>query len=335
MAMMVRTADQPPALTGGHHRTSPEERAAIRHPYVEGVHTKQGKDGRVYRLCRVCDLAANAGRHRSEAQVAQAAATRAAHRGQPRPEPQPKGPHGGNNTPLIVGHPYVAGLASTADKRGHRLVLCATCDKPANSPKHRAAAQPGARPFVLASRTDREASPALAPVLGTPTTGRTRTLATPTMAGEYVQLALAIDQVLALPADAVGWKLRLRLADARSLLDVPQYPSLAAEDYEPVPDAPPQAVLDARPELMYKPAPVRSTSVRGILRGIRSDRIKRLATRAQEQGWDVSLTGSGHLRLAKGDQVVVASTTAETGSGHGWGNTRAAAKRAGIDVTGL
>jgi hypothetical protein len=175
-----------------------------------------------------------------------------------------------------------------------------------------------------------------------PSTGRRGKVAPPpTTPAEYVQAALAIDRILALPADLVGWRLRLRLADVRPLLGVPDYPVLGtpAPDHpgvEPDPEAPPPSLLEDRPALRPKVLePAATTAALGIIRGIRSDRIKSLARRALDQGWDVSMTGGGHVRLAKGSQVIIASGSAETGSGHGWGNLRAQARRSGLDVTGL
>jgi len=278
--------DQPPAIRGGHVKSSAEERAAIRHDYVEGAHTRHGSDGRLYRLCRVCDLPANAGRHRPEETVAAAQVKR---------------------------------LATWSAKRAPRA------SDPLRS---------GARPLPALALVEAPTAPEAPTPKLAPSTGRRRSIRPDAIPMEYLQLALSIDRLLSLPADAIPWRLRLRLADIRGLLEVPTFPALTA-DYTPVADPTPEVVLEARPDLSYHAPAAPATQTRGILRGIRSDRIKRLATRAQEDGWDVSLTGSGHLRLAKGSQVIIGSTTAETGSGHGWGNLRAQAKRAGLNVDGL
>src|SRR5262245_60381473 len=175
------------------------------------------------------------------------------------------------------------------------------------------------------------------PMPKAPTTGRRPRTLPKVPPAELVGLALAVDRILALPADLVGWRLRLRLADIRPLLNVPEFPVLAGPEVATSPsdpEAPPPTLVAARPALAPRPVAITPGSrALSIVRGIRSERIRSLARRAIEQGWDVDLTGSGHLRLSKGSQVIIGSGTGDRG--RGYANLRAEAKRRGMDVSGL
>lgn len=72
-----------------------------------------------------------------------------------------------------------------------------------------------------------------------------------------------------------------------------------------------------------------------IGRGIRNDRFRALYARAVSEGWAPKPTGSGHVRLTgpSGSSFVISITS--DGGGRAFRNTRAQAKRAGLDVTGL
>jgi hypothetical protein len=73
-----------------------------------------------------------------------------------------------------------------------------------------------------------------------------------------------------------------------------------------------------------------------VTSGIRNDRLRRLYKTALKQGWAPEIDGKGHVVLRKGDQRFSISTTSSGGSmGHHYENTRAAARRAGMDVSEL
>src|SRR5262245_8122346 len=269
----------------------------------------RGSDGRSYVLCSACGHPRMAGRHHA-----------------------PK-TGSARHYPHVDAHPFRLGLLTTTGKRGQVIRLCDQCGKPGNAPGHRAEAirqaglpvppkpEPKARTRAARSPTSRAATSVRAGSLP---------------AAELVGLAIAIDRALALPPDALGWRLRLRLADVRPLLGLPVYPTLAAPDAEPDPEAPDTHLRKLRPALAPKPLPVaRDATYAGILRGIQSTRNRNLVRRAHESGWAVALTGAGHVSLRRGDTVLNVSTTQREGRGHGWANLRADAKRAGIDVTGL
>jgi len=70
--------------------------------------------------------------------------------------------------------------------------------------------------------------------------------------------------------------------------------------------------------------------------GIRNDRLRRLYKTALRQGWQPEVDGRGHVLLTRGDQHFTISTTSSGGSmGHHYENTRASARRAGLDVSEL
>ena len=160
-------------------------------------------------------------------------------------------------------------------------------------------------------------------------------------AAELVAIAVAIDRVLAMPGDAVGWRLRMRLDEARKLLNVPDYPTLdAAQVREVDPEPPTPDLIERRPGLAPRaPVATGDAQAQAIIRGIRSERIKTLAKRALAAGYVLEMTGSGHLAIASASDgrrlMVVSTTAADSRRGHTWGNVRAQAKRVGIDVTGL
>lgn len=73
-----------------------------------------------------------------------------------------------------------------------------------------------------------------------------------------------------------------------------------------------------------------------VISGIRNDRLRRLYKAALRQGWSPEMDGRGHVLLRKGDSRFTISTTTSGGSmGHHYENTRAAARRAGLDVSEL
>jgi hypothetical protein len=277
----------------------------LHHSYVEGVRVLRGRDGRTYRLCSACGKPANAGRHRMGEVAVKAPTFRQ------------------------IGHEFVAGPGIGIDTKGARRPLCRDCGKPANAPYHRRAAR-GLPPLVKAvsARTRAARAPSDRAAAGV------RRGSLPAV--ELVAVAISIDRALALPADALGWRLRMRLADVRPLLGVPTYPSLAAPDHEPDPEAPPDSLTERRPELRPQSLPAADDAkMVGLLRGIQSGKNRELVRRARDQGWAVTMTGSGHIALSKGQSRILVSTTQREGRGRGWANLRADAKRNGIDVAGM
>lgn len=287
-----------------------------RHPYVEGVHTRTGKDGRVYRLCRVCDDRANAWTHRGYRVKGLSPRERA--------EKHPFDPTGGQ---VVI------------DARGHRYPACRVCGQKSFTIAHRGLATvPTPTPLrVVPVPHDRTTTPS------TPVRTARDRIRIPD--AEVAGLAIAIDRVLALPDDVVDWKLRLRLQGARELIDVPVFPTL---DRRLVDDGgsedegrgeastlPTDSVTPTVKSTPLPPSPV--VNARRILTGIRSSRVRELAKRAQSAGFELTMTGGGHLAMSKGSHRIITSMTMADSrrDGHGWGNLRSEAKRAGIDVTGL
>lgn len=138
-------------------------------------------------------------------------------------------------------------------------------------------------------------------------------------------LALALDEVLALPMDVIGWRTYVRATDLRaSITDVPRDPEQIIETvpkFEPVPEPMPKTRGGKVPA---------SARARSMTKGIQSQNMRELATKAVEQGWTLERTGSGHYRLTKGSEhIVFAATTSDM---RAWRNVRATMKRKGIDV---
>lgn len=71
--------------------------------------------------------------------------------------------------------------------------------------------------------------------------------------------------------------------------------------------------------------------------GIRNRRIARLVEYAVDRGWRTTLDGRGHVRVVGPDGrfFAVSTTSNDSGFGHNYENTRAEARRAGLDVRGL
>lgn len=138
---------------------------------------------------------------------------------------------------------------------------------------------------------------------------------------EVRMLALALDAVLDMPLDAVGWRVHLRANDLRTAItDIPRDP-------DPHPVEIPQPV--DMPVAKTHQSPVRARA-RSSTKAIANEKMRAVATRAVEHGWRLAKTGSGHYRLEKeGKSLIFAATT---GDARAWRNFRALAKRHGINV---
>lgn len=280
------------------------------HAYVEGVHTRSGRDGRVYRLCRVCDDRANASPHRGFRTTPHTIRERETDR-----------------------HPFVIGTEVQTDSRGHRRALCRVCGAVSSALPHRAEVG-GAILAPLDDPSDRSASappPTAVPVRPGPV--RPAKITPPV--AEIALVAIGIDRLLALPTDAVSWRLRVRLTEVRQLLDCPVLPTLdPADQVDPDASPPTDRDLDLKPSLAPQRIDAAPVVVgNAILRSITDSRRRTLVRRAIETGWSANRTASNHVALDKGATRII--VTMHEGYGRAWANTRAQAKRAGLDVTGL
>jgi len=76
--------------------------------------------------------------------------------------------------------------------------------------------------------------------------------------------------------------------------------------------------------------------MRRVTNGIRNDRLQRLYKAALRQGWKPEVDGGGHVSLTRDGQRFTISTTSSGGSmGRHYENTRASARRAGLNVSEL
>lgn len=216
--------------------------------------------------------------------------------------------------PFIPSGNYVDRPPDKIGRIWHRQ-LCGECGLFQNAVRHRGVASPEPQKAAPAKRQ---------PVV------RAERIKVPE--AELALLAIAVDQALALPADSLGWKLRLRLAEIRPLIEIPTFPTMAVSHVE---EAVTEVMTEAVPALKPIARPVAPAGKQySILRGIRHDKVRELVKRAMAQGWSVSKTGSGHIALDKGKQRIIMSGTS-TGAGRSWGNARSQARKYGIDVTGL
>lgn len=323
----VTIAERPP--------TALDQRAA--HAFEPGGADHLDKLGRRVRTCRICGRVGRGGGHRFGVLRPEARdplgkrPTRAkvdiSDRLVAFAEPRKREP-----TRVAVPvdhHPFEPGQGVMVTSGGKLMPTCNRCQKAKNSPRHRVNREDHVslpRPSVL-SHPRQPATARRAGVKALPP-------------AELVELAIAVDRVLALPELAVSWRLRHRAGELRELLDVPSYPVLWGPDAveaEPDPDSPPVVAIAAVPALARRPQePAKGVGQSGIVKGIRNDRVRKLATRAIESGFVASHTGGGHIALDKGDTRLILSTTANgSRMGHGWMNLRASAKRAGINVEGL
>lgn len=74
------------------------------------------------------------------------------------------------------------------------------------------------------------------------------------------------------------------------------------------------------------------------MKGIRSERLRRLVKCAEEQGWTTVHDGRGHVRATNpdtGNTFWVSATANDKAMGHHYENTKATARRAGLDTRGL
>lgn len=75
------------------------------------------------------------------------------------------------------------------------------------------------------------------------------------------------------------------------------------------------------------------SQARALVRSIRSDKIRDLTEKAIEAGFDAYYSGSGHLRLVNPENgASVWLSTTSNGAARAFKNTRAALKRAGLDL---
>lgn len=76
----------------------------------------------------------------------------------------------------------------------------------------------------------------------------------------------------------------------------------------------------------------------GTHRAIRNERIRKIVEAAARQGWDVYYDGRGHVQVrhpSGNGKFWVSASANDKAMGHHYENTKALARRAGLDVRGL
>jgi hypothetical protein len=137
-----------------------------------------------------------------------------------------------------------------------------------------------------------------------------------------VLLRIAVRQVLALDADAIGWRMRLRVLDVQKAFDIVGDLPLI-EDVE-LPSG----------RTHHGAAPSRDSGAHLVRKSINGDFAK-IGLRAVEAGWSVKRTGDQHFIFTRPDLGGVFTLPSTGGEGRGYRNAKASAKRAGLDVEGL
>jgi hypothetical protein len=100
----------------------------------------------------------------------------------------------------------------------------------------------------------------------------------------------------------------------------------------------PTAEAGEEPRSMRRPIVHIQAGTPAIRRSFRSGRVRALFDRAIESGWTWRRTGGGHILLDSPGQkqhVSLSTTLSDKGTGRGWLNTLADAKRKGLDTSGL
>ena len=190
-------------------------------------------------------------------------------------------------------HPFVDSGEVKIDIKGRRLKICATCQHPKIGTGH---LPPVEEPTQILLQGD---------------------------PWELEMLKHSISMVLDLPADAIGWRLRLRILDVQRAFsegynDLPLQRDPVIEEPVPIRGAPPSRTT----------IPSHRASARKILKGL-PDAWKDLAETAINQGWEAKRIGS-HLKFTHLSATVVIPST--PGEGRAYQNARALFKRSGLDV---
>ena len=69
-----------------------------------------------------------------------------------------------------------------------------------------------------------------------------------------------------------------------------------------------------------------------VKRGIRNDKLRKLFDTAVKQGWTAEVDGAGHVKLTDPRTLERFQISTTAGGHRSYLNTRAQAKRAGLDV---
>lgn len=244
-------------------------------------------------------------------------------------------------------HPFAPGPGRVPDASGHSWAACRECGRdvrahPRRSRNRAAPAtvetierSPIARILDEAGAADRRAERvaiverhrerlgAIPPAEPTPIS--------PMPASFAVELLRhAVDLVLALPIDAIGWRLRLRVLDVKGGLDLADPPLM-----------PELAVVEPPPLVAPEVAPGRTVRVskrhgsRWIRRMLASSDLWPIAERALDEGWTAR-------REIGGSRIAFLSPNGRdrfrmhaSGDTRSYQNAKHDARRAGLDVEGL
>jgi hypothetical protein len=241
---------------------------------------------------------------------------------------------------IYGGHAFRPGGDELVNRRGRRQRLCAECSKAENSPRHRSYAIPGPAPAKTPRITKTPAARPLKP-------RRALRVDRPPIRTEVRLLAAALDLVLQLPADDVGWRLRIRAGDCRAA--IPEIPvetpperpgsTETRETPEPTMSPPPPTLAPAR-----VPGDLAARTIDRVPHGavaraksqarrIKDPKLREIAVRAIVDGYSFRISGNNHGVLRKGARTL-GMPLGDTDP-RSWRNQRAAAKRLGIDVEGI
>lgn len=201
-----------------------------------------------------------------------------------------------------MSHAFVDSGERKPAKDGRMLRVCAECGRTNIGTAHRLTTMPVPRPVSKARK--------------------------PVMAREVKLMALAVEAVLDLPMDQVGFSVWVRALDLRKAIPLPfDQQSRPLDETERKPKPQPIVISDLPVERLSGPVRARASVA---AKDIRDGKMREIAVRAVATGWTLDKTGSDHFLLRNGRERIVMPKT--TGDRRAWQNVRATAKRHGIDV---
>lgn len=231
---------------------------------------------------------------------------------------------------VATAHVFVDSGARRVDTVGRSLKVCAVCDRTLIGRGHR---RPDAATDRQAEQA-RVAPPDAAPEAEDRSPRRVAELAEP---WQVSMLRLALDQVLALDPDAVGWRLRMRAADLAVALhvgldDAPVLPELDPLRPEYV-DVDERDSHGAEPSELVRPS--RRHESKWLRRLLGASGLWPIAERALDSGWTARREGGGMRVAFLSPNGRDTFRMHSSGEGRSYANARAAARRAGLDTAGL
>ena len=229
----------------------------------------------------------------------------------------------------VAPHAFVDSGRRRVDTVGRSLRVCAVCDRTLIGRGHR-------RPDAATDRQPEQARVAPPDAAPEAEDRSPRQVAEP---WQVSMLRLALDQVLALPADSVGWRLRMRAADLAVALHVGTFAEDGPIDPQLDPLRPEYVDVDERDSHGAEPSREVRPSKRHGAKWLRSRfaacGMWPIIERALDHGWTARREGGGMRVVLLSPNGVDSFRMHASGEPRSYENARAAARRAGLDTAGL